>query len=205
PAARFARSARARPPRVPPLRGAHGSACRAGEVPQGARDPDRDPLSGSDASSAAGRAPRAAAASAHRAPRRRDPDLADVGRPHGRGDRPGRRRGAGLLPSLMVLRAAGRRGARGPAGRGEPMMILPAAGRRGAAAPSGDTSPLRILQLYPKADYFTGAAIQLRDLAIGLAARGHTVTVATPPSEIWAERMRAAGIGYAPIPMRRAW
>ena len=66
-------------------------------------------------------------------------------------------------------------------------------------------APLRILQLYPKADYFTGAALQLRDLAIGLAARGHAVTVATPPSEIWAERMRAAGIRYAPIPMRRAW
>ncbi len=66
-------------------------------------------------------------------------------------------------------------------------------------------APLRILQLYPKADYFTGAAIQLRDLATGLAGRGHMVTVATPPSEIWAERMRAAGIGYAPIPMRRAW
>src|SRR5207245_170554 len=61
PAARLARSARARPPRVPPLRGAHGSPCRAGEVPQGARDPDRDPLSGSDASSAAGRAPLASA------------------------------------------------------------------------------------------------------------------------------------------------
>src|SRR5438309_999672 len=85
------------------------------------------------------------------------------------------------------------------------MVVLPAAGRRGASAPSGDTSPLRILQLYPKADYFTGAAIQLRDLPIGLAARGHAVTVATPPSEIWAERMRAAGIGYAPIPMQRAW
>jgi len=64
---------------------------------------------------------------------------------------------------------------------------------------------LRILQLYPKADYFTGAAIQLRDLAIGLAARGHAVTVATPPSEIWAERMREAGVGYVPIPMKRAW
>ena len=64
---------------------------------------------------------------------------------------------------------------------------------------------LRILQLYPKADYFTGAAIQLRDLAIGLAARGQAVTVATPPSEIWAERMREAGVGYVPIPMKRAW
>ena len=65
--------------------------------------------------------------------------------------------------------------------------------------------PLRILQLYPKADYFTGAAIQLRDLAIGLAARGHAVTVATPPSELWAERMREAGVGYVPVPMQRAW
>ena len=68
-----------------------------------------------------------------------------------------------------------------------------------------NNEPLRILQLYPKADYFTGAAIQLRDLAIGLARRGHAVTVATPASEIWAERMRAEGIGYAPIPMERAW
>ena len=65
--------------------------------------------------------------------------------------------------------------------------------------------PLRILQLYPKADYFTGAAIQLRDLAIGLAARGHAVTVATPPSELWAEPMREAGVGHVAVPMRRAW
>src|SRR6185503_20604935 len=71
---------------------------------------------------------------------------------------------------------------------------------RGAGA-----QPLRILQLYPKADYFTGAAIQLRDLAVGLAARGHAVTVATPASELWAERMAAAGVGYVPIPMQRAW
>jgi glycosyltransferase involved in cell wall biosynthesis len=79
---------------------------------------------------------------------------------------------------------------------------LPAAGR---GAPPPSSPPLRILQLYPKADYFTGAAIQLRDLAVGLAARGHAVTVATPPSELWAERMAAAGVGYVPIPMQRAW
>jgi len=64
---------------------------------------------------------------------------------------------------------------------------------------------LRILQLYPKADYFTGAAIQLRDLAIGLAARGHDVTVATPPSVLWAQRLATAGVGHIAIPMRRAW
>src|SRR5881396_3132403 len=64
---------------------------------------------------------------------------------------------------------------------------------------------LRILQLYPKSDYFTGAAIQLRDLAIGLARRGHAVTVATSPNPHWAGRLRAAGIGHVEIPMRRAW
>ena len=79
---------------------------------------------------------------------------------------------------------------------------MPAAGR---GAPPPSSPPLRILQLYPKADYFTGAAIQLRDLAVGLAARGHAVTVATPASELWAERMAAAGVGYVPIPMQRAW
>ena len=64
---------------------------------------------------------------------------------------------------------------------------------------------MRILQLYPKADYFTGAAIQLRDLAIGLAARGHAVTVATPTSPLWAERLGAVGVDHVAIPMQRAW
>jgi glycosyltransferase involved in cell wall biosynthesis len=64
-------------------------------------------------------------------------------------------------------------------------------------------SPLRILELYPKGDYFTGAAIQLRELAAGLAARGHHVTVATPPSAEWAQRCRAAGCDHVGIPMHR--
>ena len=64
-------------------------------------------------------------------------------------------------------------------------------------------APLRLLQLYPKADYFTGAAIQLRDLALGLAARGHDVTIATPPSADWAERCRAAGIRHVALAMHR--
>jgi glycosyltransferase involved in cell wall biosynthesis len=72
-------------------------------------------------------------------------------------------------------------------------------------------TPLRILQLYPKADFFTGAAIQLRDLAAGLADRGHHVVVATPPSESWATRCESAGVEYVGIPMhqpldpRAAW
>jgi glycosyltransferase involved in cell wall biosynthesis len=62
--------------------------------------------------------------------------------------------------------------------------------------------PLRVLQLYPKSDFFTGAAIQLRDLAVGLAARGHVVTVGTPPSPVWVERCRALGLDHVTLEMR---
>jgi glycosyltransferase involved in cell wall biosynthesis len=65
--------------------------------------------------------------------------------------------------------------------------------------------PLRVLQIYPKGDFFTGAAIQLWDLARGLAARGHHVTVVTPPSETWAARCQEAGLTHAAIPMRRPY
>ena len=60
-------------------------------------------------------------------------------------------------------------------------MIDERHGSPGALGASGDVGGhvgaphvLRILQLYPKADYFTGAAIQLRELARGLAARGRS-------------------------------
>jgi glycosyltransferase involved in cell wall biosynthesis len=52
---------------------------------------------------------------------------------------------------------------------------------------------VRLLQIYPKGDFYTGAAIQLRDLARDLAARGHRVLVVTRSSERWAEEARAAG------------
>lgn len=71
--------------------------------------------------------------------------------------------------------------------------------------------PLRILQVYPKADYFTGAAIQLRELAEGFHARGHEVAVVTRPSETWAAKLRAASIPHQALPMswagdlRSAW
>ncbi len=61
---------------------------------------------------------------------------------------------------------------------------------------------MRILQIYPKADYFTGAAIQLWELANALAARGHEVVIATRPSEQWAERCRGAGLVHYALPMR---
>ena len=52
---------------------------------------------------------------------------------------------------------------------------------------------MNLLEIYPKGDFYTGAAIQLRDLARGLAARGHRVTVVTRASERWADEARAAG------------
>ena len=61
---------------------------------------------------------------------------------------------------------------------------------------------MNILQIYPKGDYFTGAAIQLRDLAAGLARRGHHVVVATRPNVQW-ERACASGLAqHATVPMR---
>ena len=70
-----------------------------------------------------------------RGARERDPDAADLRRPH---------------------RGRGRRG-----GRGGPRVLrsLMAGG------------PLRVLQLYPKADYFTGAAIQLQGAGVGASPR----------------------------------
>jgi glycosyltransferase involved in cell wall biosynthesis len=62
--------------------------------------------------------------------------------------------------------------------------------------------PLRILHLYPKQDYFTGAAIQLRELAWALRDRGHEVVIATRPSAEWAARTREAGVAHYEIPMR---
>ena len=61
---------------------------------------------------------------------------------------------------------------------------------------------MNILQLYPKSDYFTGAAIQLLALAKGLAARGHHVVVATRPGEGWVDRCAEAGLPYHAVPMR---
>lgn len=61
---------------------------------------------------------------------------------------------------------------------------------------------LRVLELYPKEDFFTGAAVQLRELAAGLQARGHHVVLATRPSPVWERKALEAGIPYRPLPMR---
>jgi len=61
---------------------------------------------------------------------------------------------------------------------------------------------VNILQIYPKSDYFTGAAVQLLDLAKGLAARGHQVVVVTRPGEAWATKCAEAALPYYTVPMR---
>lgn len=63
---------------------------------------------------------------------------------------------------------------------------------------------MNILQIYPKADFFTGAAIQLRDLAVGLTGRGHRVVLATRPNERWDRACAAAGVRHVAVPMRSA-
>ncbi|HEY7870156.1 MAG TPA: glycosyltransferase, partial [Methylomirabilota bacterium] len=63
---------------------------------------------------------------------------------------------------------------------------------------------MNILQIYPKADFFTGAAIQMRDLAVGLIGRGHRVVLATRPNEHWDRACAAAGIRHVALPMRGA-
>jgi glycosyltransferase involved in cell wall biosynthesis len=50
--------------------------------------------------------------------------------------------------------------------------------------------------------HFTGAAVQLRDLAVGLAARGHQVVVATRPNAHWARACAAGHVLHAQVPMR---
>jgi glycosyltransferase involved in cell wall biosynthesis len=64
------------------------------------------------------------------------------------------------------------------------------------------TERLRTLQIYPKQDYFTGAAIQLRELAWGLHDRGHDVVIATRPSATWSAKAREAGLTHYEVPMR---
>lgn len=63
--------------------------------------------------------------------------------------------------------------------------------------------PLRILHLYHRGDFFTGAAIQLWELASGLRARGHHVVILTRSSPIWEAKCREVGILHQALPMRR--
>ena len=61
---------------------------------------------------------------------------------------------------------------------------------------------MRVLQIYPKHDYFTGAAMQVTDLARGLAARGHHVVLLTRPNPHWAAACAHTGVVHRVLPMR---
>jgi len=64
-----------------------------------------------------------------------------------------------------------------------------------------DPTRLRVLHLYPKDDFFTGAAIQLWDLVQGLQDRGHEVVLSTRPSALWASKAAAAHVPHYGLPM----
>jgi len=69
---------------------------------------------------------------------------------------------------------------------------------------SGDaraSAPVRVLHIYPKGDFFTGAAIQVWDLVRGLKARGHDVALATRPASIWSTKSAEAGVTHYGLPM----
>src|SRR5713226_6655789 len=64
-----------------------------------------------------------------------------------------------------------------------------------------DSSSLRVLHLYPKGDFFTGAAIQVWELVRGLQARGHDIVLATRPDSHWASLAAGASLTYYGLPM----
>jgi glycosyltransferase involved in cell wall biosynthesis len=61
--------------------------------------------------------------------------------------------------------------------------------------------PVRVLHIYPKGDFFTGAAIQVWDLVRGLKARGHDVLLATRPAPLWSTKSAEAGVTHYGLPM----
>ncbi|MBI2543659.1 MAG: DegT/DnrJ/EryC1/StrS family aminotransferase [Candidatus Rokubacteria bacterium] len=101
----------------PPLRHPDGSARRAGRLSPGAGDPDRHPLPGPLSPPAGCRELERPLLTAHREDRPGDPQPAALGRSHGGGDRPGRRRRQGVLPRMS-------RRERGPWGLGPGGQVL---------------------------------------------------------------------------------
>src|SRR5439155_1247523 len=124
------------------------------------------------------------------------------GHPLPRADPPPAGRRA-VPPARAAAHGTARRGDPEPADVGEPHRGGDRCRRRrGAGLLRALSTPLRILQIYPKDDYFTGAAVQLRELTLGLKGRGHEVVVATRPSETWAAKLNEAGVAHEALPMR---
>jgi glycosyltransferase involved in cell wall biosynthesis len=84
------------------------------------------------------------------------------------------------------------------------MAVLVAVESPAAPRPRARRAALRVMQVYPNSDFYTGAAIQMFELARGLAGRGHDVAVVTRPSPLWAARAREAGLAHHALPMASA-
>src|SRR5687768_18189011 len=69
-----------------------------------------------------------------------------------------------------------------------------------ASAPG--EGPLSVLQVLEKGSFTTGSVVQMFELARGLARRGHRVGVVSRPGGEVAERRRAEGIEFFPLPLK---
>lgn len=61
---------------------------------------------------------------------------------------------------------------------------------------------LSVLQVLEKGSFTTGSVVQMFELARGLARRGHRVGVVSRPGGEVADRCRAEGVDFLPLPLR---
>ncbi len=66
----------------------------------------------------------------------------------------------------------------------------------------GGEGPLSVLQVLEKGSFTTGSVVQMFELARGLARRGHRVGVVSRPGGEVADRSRAEGIDFYPLPLK---
>lgn len=64
------------------------------------------------------------------------------------------------------------------------------------------SGPLSVLQVLEKGSFTTGSVVQMFELARGLARRGHEVAVVSRPGGEVADRCRAEGIEFLPLPLK---
>ena len=62
--------------------------------------------------------------------------------------------------------------------------------------------PLSVLQVLEKGSFTTGSVVQMFELARGLARRGHAVGVVSRPGGEVADRCRAEGLAFFPLPLK---
>lgn len=70
------------------------------------------------------------------------------------------------------------------------------------ASSASEAPPLSVLQVLEKGSFTTGSVVQMFELARGLARRGHEVGVVSRPGGEVADRCRAEGVAFFPLPLR---